>query len=416
MLTKHPDDLSHHAEALHELMESHPEHADVIHRELLQLQLRESVHMFAELLEMQMDPLDENVVILHDLRLEHEDQVVEIDHLLINRNLQITLVDSVLIGCGSLRINAEGESLIWSEDNSRWLTAVRQPFPELAEKALILGQILDEGWWPKRLGISLAHPIETCLVVDDHDRVILDDPATYESRVIKLGDFLPWYSKQRMKTPLTQGVKALVRRATNRVDLNTLERIAFDLADRHQPAPVDYFQRLHLDQPAPVPMEARDETDVMDDEAQPAEATGSAAPPETTGAATPHTTPATDSKPESRKSRRKKAGHAQSPQSSSAPAAKVGETGQADDKGAEEDDRQPSSRIAAALKMKTPEFLADMESRGLLKRNSKDQLELTPAGRKIGGKAKGRGGNRSFSWPRSSIEALFHSSPPNPEP
>ncbi|MCG5501862.1 nuclease-related domain-containing protein, partial [Ectothiorhodospira lacustris] len=95
MLIKHPDDHSHHAEALHELMESYPGQSAEIHRELLRLQLRESIHMFAELLEMQMDPLDETVVLLHDLRLEHEGRVVEIDHLLINRNLQITLVDSV---------------------------------------------------------------------------------------------------------------------------------------------------------------------------------------------------------------------------------------------------------------------------------------------------------------------------------
>ncbi|MCG5501147.1 hypothetical protein, partial [Ectothiorhodospira lacustris] len=242
----------------------------------------------------------------------------------------------------------------------------------LEEKAQILGRILDAGWWPKRMGIPLAHPIETCLVVDDHDRIVLDDPAIYASRVIKLGDFLPWYAKQRMKTPLTQGVKALVRRATNRVDLNTLERIGFDLMDRHQPAPMDYEERLDLDQPEPVSpeeiedgeMERGQDIAVQDEEA----------PPEPT------------------------------PQPSGEEAA---DTPLPNDTRAAEDDRQPSSRIAAALKMKTPEFLAEMESKGMLKRNQKDQLELTPAGRKLGGKVRGRGGNRSFSWLKSAIEPLF---------
>ncbi|WP_412851432.1 nuclease-related domain-containing protein [Ectothiorhodospira shaposhnikovii] len=378
MLIKHPDDHSHHAEVLHGLMESYPGQADEIHRELLQVQLRESIHMFAELLEMQMDPLDENVVILHDLRLEHEGRFVEFDHLLINRNLQITLVDSVLVGCGSLRITATGDSLIWSEENNRWLTAYRQPLQELEEKAQILGQILDAGWWPKRMGIRLAHPIETCLVLDDHDRIVLDDPDAYASRVIKMGDFLPWYSKQRMKTPITQGAKALMQRAVNRVDLNSLERIGFDLADRHHAAPLDYYERLGLDQVAPIS---------PDDHPAPEEEEMADIPAIETPAVEPEPEPEPEPKPHPKTAAGKK---------NTAPA---------------DEDRQPSSRIAAALKLKTPEFLAEMESRGLLKKNQKDQLELTPAGRKLGGKVKGRGGNRSFSWPKAAVEALFQ----NPE-
>ncbi|SEP79619.1 hypothetical protein SAMN05421693_10661 [Ectothiorhodospira magna] len=386
MLIKHPDDRSHHAEQLHEFKASYPQQAAAIDRELLRLYLRESIQMFAELLEMQMDPLDEHVVILHDLRLKHPSGYLEIDHLLINRNLRLTLVSSAFIGAESLRINADGESFVWSNDSGKWV-AVGRGFSELEDKARQLDLILSEGWWPRRLGIRLARPIETCLVVDDHDRVVLDDPAAYESRVIKLGDFLPWYSKNRMSTPLLrQSPKALLERLTNRVDLDTLERIAFALQDEHQPAPLDYYHRLGLDQLEPVcPVEDEDEENRIEEEdhieldAQPDEGDNKAEP-------TPPKSP-----------------QHQSPPSKTAKTTKTSGKG--------DNDRQPSSRIAAGLKLKTPEFLEAMTAKGMLRLNDKGELELTEAGRRIGGRVRGRGGNRSFSWLKSTVDPLFAETP-----
>ncbi|SEL08084.1 nuclease-related domain-containing protein [Ectothiorhodospira marina] len=457
MLMKQPDDRSPHLFELEQLKEAYPEHAGEIDPLILRLCLMDSQRMFAETVNLHLAEPLEDVVVLHDLRLPLGDEVVEIDHLLINRSLQITLVDSGFMGAESVRVNRLGEVFIRSPESHEWV-GVRAAFQELFHKATQLERILDRERWPKRLGMRLAHPVEVCVVLADEDEVIIEDPTRWEDRVMKITDFIRHYEKTKLKFTLTYGPLNVIQTGLNRVNKATMEKAAKLIADLHEFEPANYSERLGLEldlsesgmeqsrilkrhglpdaldefmplddlprsldemaagdepEPAPEPLPGQDMPPAEEAPTPPkktkrrgsrsgagkaAEAKGAkateakstqVAKPRKKPAKTKAASPVTKASPEeSRKAPAEKAPDAKVDEG--APAAKAPAA----------DEYLPSSRIAASLKMKTPQFLEMMEEQGYLARSAEGGLELTDKGRELGGQAKGKGGNRSFSWPK----------------
>jgi hypothetical protein len=503
MLMKQPDDRSPHLFELEQLKEAYPEHAGEIDPLILRLCLMDSQRMFAETVNLHLAEPLEDVVVLHDLRLPLGDEVVEIDHLLINRSLQITLVDSGFMGAESVRVNRLGEVFIRSPESHEWV-GVRAAFQELFHKATQLERILDRERWPKRLGMRLAHPVEVCVVLADEDEVIIENPTRWEDRVMKITDFIRHYEKTKLKFTLTYGPLNVIQTGLNRVNKATMEKAAKLIADLHEFEPANYSERLGLEldlsesgmeqsrilkrhglpdaldefmplddlprsldemaardeEPGAPGVEAEGVAGIEPEPARPAEdphpeGGATQAPPAEEAPA-----PARKGKGRSTRSKtgkgagtkdaktaeakatkgakaatpRKKAAKAKaaSPakdasldESMKAQDAKTPDQGIKPDAGpadkADEeapatkapvakapaaDEHLPSSRIAASLKMKTPQFLEMMEGQGYLARTAEGELELTEKGRSLGGQAKGKGGNRSFSWPKGIKDQL----------
>ncbi|TVQ70733.1 MAG: hypothetical protein EA372_10270 [Chromatiaceae bacterium] len=503
MLMKQPDDRSPHLFELEQLKEAYPEHAGEIDPLILRLYLMDSQRMFAETVNLHLAEPLEDVVVLHDLRLPLGDEVVEIDHLLINRSLQITLVDSGFMGAESVKVNRLGEAFIRSPESDEWV-GVRAAFQELFDKASKLERILDRERWPKRLGMRLAHPVEVCVVLSDEDEVIIENPTRWEDRVMKITDFIRHYEKTKMKFTLTYGPLNVIQTGLNRVSKATMEKAAKLILDLHEFEPANYSERLgleldlsesgmdqnrilkrhglpdalddfmpldelprSLDEMAPEGEEAWDgpvpeSEPELSPESEPAaesppepEPTKDMQPQDGPGEVSPaEDAPAPAKKGKGRGSRsrtgkaagakgtkatqtrtpRKKA--TQKKAASPAKAASPDESGKAQEADATpakpapteapveaakvaspeapetranakaSGESLPSSRIAASLKMKTPQFLEMMEERGYLARSAEGELELTEKGRELGGQAKGKGGNRSFSWPKGMKDAL----------
>lgn len=527
MLMKQPDDRSPHLFELEQLKEAYPEHAGEIDPLILRLYLLDAQRMFAETVNLHLAEPLEDVVVLHDLRLPLGDEVVEIDHLLINRSLQITLVDSGFMGAESVKVNRLGEAFIRSPESDEWV-GVRAAFQELFDKATKLERILDRERWPKRLGMRLAHPVEVCVVLSDEDEVIIENPTRWEDRVMKITDFIRHYEKTKMKFTLTYGPLNVIQTGLNRVSKATMEKAAKLILDLHEFEPANYSERLGLEldlsgsdmdqnrilkrhglpdaldefmpldelprsldemapegeaawegqtpesepewAPEPEPAAQRPPAPVPATEVQPQDGDSETSPAEeapaparkgkgrgsrsTTGKAAgakgTKGSRATQSKTPRKKTAKDKAattakaasrsasgatsgddsGKAQDAdaiQAKPAPTETPGEiAGAADpkesaakegakaaaakptDKGSDQSPHEslPSSRIAASLKMKTPQFLEMMEERGYLARSAEGGLELTEKGRELGGQAKGKGGNRSFSWPKGIRDTL----------
>lgn len=492
MLIKQPDDRSPHLMELERIKEAYPDQAGLVDSEMLRIYLKDALHMFAESVDLHLGELSDDVAVLHDLRLPYGEQVVEIDHLLINRSLQFTLVDSGFMGAERVKVNALGEVFVWSDEGQEWV-GVRRAFPELFEKADLLEKILAEEPWPRRLGMRLSHSLEVCLVLGDDDQVDVENVSRWGDRVFKLSEFVRHYERERLKKiSLSQGVVNAVQAAFNRVSRETLQNVAQGLADLHELEPLDYLERWELDQippqaaseeaaPAQGPSEpqtqptteappaAPETADIpareggeaapagkkgggggsrrsprkgkggsgqgaaqsADDQAQAPTGAGEAPPASPSGWAAPAagTDPA-QAGGQSPQQAGEGPAAAQGEAAASAPASattaahkpssagrgKAANAGKGRSSGGQgkgpsrsgkgDAELLPSSRIASSLKMKTPAFLEMMEERGFLQRDAEGHLELTEKGRQQGGRARGKGGNRSFSWPREIRDVL----------
>ncbi|MFP4079297.1 MAG: hypothetical protein ACLFTM_01445 [Ectothiorhodospira sp.] len=486
MLIKQPDDRSPHLMELERIKEAYPDHAGMVDSEMLRIYLKDALHMFAESADLHLGELSNDVAVLHDLRLSMGEQVVEIDHLLINRSLQITLVDSGFMGAERVKVNALGEVFVWSEEGQEWV-GVRRAFPELFEKADLLEKILAAEPWPRRLGMRLSHSIEVCLVLADDDEVDVENVSRWGDRVFKLSEFVRHYERERLKKiALSQGLVNAAQAAFNRVNQETLQRIAQGLADLHEFEPMDYMERWGLDRIPPATESAPEKEPKSPTDAEPGEAPVAKAP--AGQSATGQGEARKGTKGKSRRSGKKggsrsragqkpaqsaeaqQAGMAPSdPASGTSPGLEDGPEGARVPEGDEPsrepggtqpvsagsagdgepvaaapgpasdpkgqgtgpvtgkrggrtakggsgrgaagsgkggDELLPSSRIAASLKMKTPEFLERMRKQGFLQTDAEGQLELTDKGRQHGGRSRGKGGNRSFSWPREIKDLL----------
>ncbi|SFM28389.1 hypothetical protein SAMN05421721_1029 [Ectothiorhodospira mobilis] len=484
MLIKQPDDRSPHLMELERIKEAYPDQAGLVDSEMLRIYLKDALHMFAESVDLHLGELSDDVAVLHDLRLPYGEQVVEIDHLLINRSLQFTLVDSGFMGAERVKVNALGEVFVWSDEGQEWV-GVRRAFPELFEKADLLEKILAEEPWPRRLGMRLSHSLEVCLVLGDDDQVDVENVSRWGDRVFKLSEFVRHYERERLKKiSLSQGVVNAVQAAFNRVSRETLQNVAQGLADLHELEPLDYLERWELDQIPPqaaaeeaapaqglseaqtqptteAPPAAPETADTPAQEggegapagkkggggrsrrsprkgkggsgqgaAQPADAqaptgVGEAPPASPSGEAAPAagTDPAqAGGQPQQQEGDRPAAAQGEAEAStaahkpSSAGGGKAATRGKGRGSGGQgkgpsrsgkgDAELLPSSRIASSLKMKTPAFLEMMQERGFLQRDAEGHLELTEKGRQHGGRARGKGGNRSFSWPREIRDVL----------
>jgi len=85
-----------------------------------------------------------NWAIIHDLRIVHEGFTAQIDHLLINRFLEIYVLESKNYYFG-IKITPEGEFLVW---NGKTYEAIESPLEQnrrhvqLLEKVIILPEIM----------------------------------------------------------------------------------------------------------------------------------------------------------------------------------------------------------------------------------------------------------------------------------
>ena len=104
-----------------------------------------------------------NWVVIHDLRIEYDGVVAQIDHLMINRLLRIWVCESKSISQG-VSINDHGEFVTFY--NRRPL-GMASPIEQNRRHIKILQQVIDAGGidWPKRLGILLEPQLNSLVLI-----------------------------------------------------------------------------------------------------------------------------------------------------------------------------------------------------------------------------------------------------------
>ncbi|WP_193222254.1 nuclease-related domain-containing protein [Alkalilimnicola sp. S0819] len=175
-----------------------------------------------------------NRVLIHDLRIEHEGQVAQIDHLLINRFMEFWILESKSYLNG-FRISPRGEFEYWSQNRYH---AMPSPIEQAKRQARILEKlILDEGLAPRRLGVVMKPTIKTAVLVDPKTRVIRPDPQLFDTDlVIKADAFLSEYEKQNEQASTVEILGSLPRW----VKKDTIVDIGRKLLAFHVPLEIDY--------------------------------------------------------------------------------------------------------------------------------------------------------------------------------
>jgi hypothetical protein len=104
-----------------------------------------------------------NWVVINDLRIEHDGLVAQIDHLLINRLLEIWVCESKRFGDG-VKINDHGEFITFRDGRPR---VSQSPIQQNVRQILILQQLLDSGavQLPTRMGFRIKPKLHSLVLI-----------------------------------------------------------------------------------------------------------------------------------------------------------------------------------------------------------------------------------------------------------
>jgi len=192
-----------------------------------------------------------NRMTIHDLRLEVDGRVAQIDHLLVDRLVGIWICESKHFSEG-VAVDEFGE---WTGFYRRRQFGIGSPIEQNRKHAAVLADVFAHGLVspPKRLGMALKPRIRSVVLVSKGARITRPNAAAARARikgldtVIKVDQLKAVIDRDLDET----GVLAMRRFITQ----GEVERLARNLAALHRPLEVDWAARFgaqaqQADQPA----------------------------------------------------------------------------------------------------------------------------------------------------------------------
>src|SRR3989338_3937638 len=179
-----------------------------------------------------------NWAIIHDLRLEHDEQVAQIDHILINRFLDIWVCESKHFTEG-VAIDDKGQFTAFYKGKP---SGQPSPIEQNKRHIHLLQKICDDGkmWLPKRMGITLKPRIKSLILISKNARITLPKKANFEwlNEIIKV---------DQIKTNIDEdGESANLISLGKVISPETLELFAKELAMKHRPIKIDWNAKFGL--------------------------------------------------------------------------------------------------------------------------------------------------------------------------
>jgi hypothetical protein len=179
----------------------------------------------------------QNYVTIHDLRIEHDGRVAQIDHLIINRVLQIWVCESKHF-VDSVSINAEGE---WARSYRGHEYGVPSPIEQNKKHIDVLEGLFESGAVSLPRRIFTMRPQLLSLILVSNNAVI-KRPRTKVAGVDAV------IKAERLKTGVYDTWDDRIRTMFQRlVSTETIERLARDLVALHQPKGFDWAAKFRLD-------------------------------------------------------------------------------------------------------------------------------------------------------------------------
>lgn len=179
-----------------------------------------------------------NWAIIHDLRVVHGDLVAQVDHLVINRWLDVWVCESKHFSEG-VSINDHGEFTAFFANKPY---GVPSPIEQNAKHILVLQRIFDAGAveLPTRLGFTIKPDLKSLVLVSKGAR-ISRPKAKIDGieRVIKNDQFFKYVDKA------VEG-NGILSTAGKLISSDTLESVALQIARLHKPIRFDWHAKFGL--------------------------------------------------------------------------------------------------------------------------------------------------------------------------
>lgn len=180
-----------------------------------------------------------NWAVIHDLRIEHAGRVAQIDHILLNRLLEVWICESKRFAEG-IAVNEHGE---FSAFYSGKPIGVPSPLEQNRKHAVVLKALFDSGVvdLPKRLGFTIKPAIRSLVLVSKNARI-----TRPKSKVAGLEDILKvdQFASHMQKILENDNNPLTLAKA---ISSDTLESLAKQLAALHKPSDFNWHAKFGLD-------------------------------------------------------------------------------------------------------------------------------------------------------------------------
>lgn len=183
-----------------------------------------------------------NLMIIHDLRLECDGRVAQIDHLLIDRMMNMYVCESKRFSEG-VAVNDRGEFAAFYGSKPY---GIGSPIEQNKRHMLVLKSLFARGGpveLPRRLGMAIQPSITGFILVSKNARISRPTKADPELDCIIKNDQL----KSRItKDDAEVGTGTALVRISKIVGADTIEDLARDIARQHRPLQFDWAAKFGL--------------------------------------------------------------------------------------------------------------------------------------------------------------------------
>lgn len=181
-----------------------------------------------------------NWLLIHDLRLEHNGEIAQIDHLLINRMMEIYILESKNFSSG-VAISDEGDfSYLYNNKPC----PIPSPIAQNQRHITLLDHFLtDNNLLPKRLGVLLKPNYKNIVLISPSSRLTKPKKGLYDcSAVMKSDRFIGHLEKDIEAADLNPLIGL-----TKVISSDSLRNFGEMLAYLHQPLKINYSAKFGVD-------------------------------------------------------------------------------------------------------------------------------------------------------------------------
>ena len=173
-----------------------------------------------------------NRITIHDLRVEVDGRVAQIDHLILDRLLGIWVCESKHFAEG-VAVNDEGE---WTAFYGRRAYGIGSPIAQNRKHIAVLDDVFANSSveLPRRFGITLKPQLRSLILVSNSARITRPKSAAARARIVGLDSVIK--VDQLMPYLEAEVDKRGIRDARRIVSAETIDRIGRDLVALHRPA------------------------------------------------------------------------------------------------------------------------------------------------------------------------------------
>lgn len=184
-----------------------------------------------------------NWVLIYDLRIEHRGQVAQIDHLLINRFLEMYVLESKNYFYG-IKITDDGEFLAY---NGKGYQGIESPIEQNKRHIDLLQKAVeDRKLAPTRIGIPIPISFRNYVLVAPNARVDRPTKQHFDTSMVIKADAFTSHLEKEMDKDSIGSVVAMAKL----IGTDTLEEFAKKIMWLHKPGKFNYAAKFGIDENA----------------------------------------------------------------------------------------------------------------------------------------------------------------------